>query len=176
MTKMKYNLGLIFEPMWEERLVSFSQKLRAGYQSSVQLGPEVLPHVTIVQFEASAPEAQEYWKRIQALPPPPSLQVSFSGLTFLPSSKDGMWVEISIYRNKILESLQNQALGILSPRKPHNKVGEFYRPHVTIARFNGFVWPTLKALPYELVRATNLTTYLAIGRSGGQFEIGSLRP
>jgi 2'-5' RNA ligase len=174
MTKMKYNLGLIFEPIWEERLVSFSQELRVGCQSSVQLGPKVLPHVTIVQFEASAPEAQEYWKRVQALPPP-SLQVSFTGLTFLPSSKDGMWVEISVYRNKALESLQNQALCVLSPREPLNKVGELYRPHVTLARFDGFVWPTLKALPYELLRATNLTTYLAIGRSG-EFEIGSLRP
>lgn len=175
MTTTRYNLGLLFEPTWEERIVSFSHELSAGYQSSVRLGPEVLPHVTIVQFEASAREAQEYWERIQVLLPP-SLQVNFGGLTFVPSSKDGMWVEISVYRNRALESLQNQVLGVLSPKTPLNKVGELYRPHVTVARFGGSVWPLLKALPYELLRATNLVAYPAIGRSGDRFEIGNLRP
>ncbi len=175
MTKTRYNLGLIFEPTWEERIVYFSQELDAGHQSSVRLAPKASPHVTIVQFEASANEAREYWERVHTILPP-SLLVSFAGLTLLPSSKEGTWVEISVYRTSALASVQKQALAVLSPKVPLNKIGDFYRPHVTLARFADPSIPTLQLLPHDLLRAKDLRTYIAMGRLEGRFEIGSLRP
>lgn len=165
----KFNIGLTFENEISSGIIDYAKKLYKIMDSDVILGTNSVPHVTIGQFSIKDSEAKRIWQRYKAiifdLP-----KITFSGITILPSSSGGAWIEISILKNQSLLKLQDDLIKILSPfGNLTNGTGDQYRPHVTLAHTTSgnefYNFP----FEYKTLRLKNLSTELGIGL-GTNFE------
>ncbi len=167
-----FNVALVFEDSIEKRIIALSNAITAAQKSSGVLGRETPPHLTLVQFEGHHETVNSCWRSIASCFPR-SVELHFSGLTFLPSTSGGTWIEISVQRSILLENLQRRVLQVISPLIPLNKVGERYRPHVTLAKIDT-LYPGPVALDPNLLRST-VEGVPALGVSGGAFEFNLIR-
>lgn len=159
----RYNIALVFNNEVSDKIISYATSLYKIMESDVILGKNSQPHMTIAQFEVDQERAKNIWDScIPSIIETP--QLNFSGLTVLPSSKGGAWIEISVLKSKSLLILQDTVKKIIDPfTELKNDFGDSYRPHVTIAHtttgnsFNAFPFA------YEPLRLKSVNTQLAIG-------------
>lgn len=164
----RFNLALIFDDDFSEKIINYAQRLNQAGRSKLQLGQSSRPHITIIQFDTSQEKAKKLWTAISELKKEP-ISIYAAGLTFLPSSGGGAWVEIAILKSKALLDLQDISIAALPDVKLISDVGDAYRPHITLARFIEGEIPMGFPLDYEVLRADGVLAYAAIGR-GTHFE------
>lgn len=98
------------------------------------------------------------------------LTVDFSGVTLLPSSKEGYWVELSILKNKALIRLQEKLLEKLKAFKILSGVEDKFRPHVTFAKTkSGKI--NVEHLEYSFTRKRNVPAKIILGKATSMFNI-----
>lgn len=159
----RYNIALVFGQEVSEKIVSYARDLYRLIPSDVVLGENSRPHMTIAQFELQQDQAKEIWEYCESsVVETPAL--NFSGLTILPSSKGGAWLEISVLKSHELLVIQDKMKRIIETYAVlKNDSGDDYRPHVTIAHTT--TGNSFSNLPYsyEPVRLESVHTKLAIG-------------
>lgn len=158
-----YNIALVFEEGYKQKIIQYAKRLYREVESEVRLGVNARPHLTVAQFKASAQGSIAIWEEFKmlAIPAP---KLSLSGITILPSSNGGAWVEISVLKTRELLEIQECLLSILpSEDVVISGVGDNYRPHITIAHI--LTGNKLSGLEfdYEAMRAKNLITCYDIG-------------
>ena len=165
----RYNIALLFSRDLELSIIEFAAMLVAGHDASHVPAPNAQPHLTLLQFELD--EGNFHKMRNRCLSSLPNVvEIDFSGLTFLPSSKGGMWVEISVIRTNALVEVQQRCLEVLGHIEVLNKTGEKYRPHVTLGRFKEYKIPPI-SLDYALLRTRGVQARPGFGLSGGLLSI-----
>ncbi|MCE7062357.1 2'-5' RNA ligase family protein [Dyadobacter sp. CY343] len=165
----KFNIALTLEQSISEKIIEYAKELYTTLDSNVILGLNSKPHITIGQFSIGDMEAKEVWQNYASLSKLLP-KVSLSGLTIIPSSSGGAWIEISVLKSSLLLKLQDDLINILSPfGELTNDVGDNYRPHITIARTT--ISKEFENLPVdsEVLKLKLLNTELAIGL-GTNFE------
>jgi 2'-5' RNA ligase len=168
---MHYSLSLCFDEEFASQLTAYSASMPSDVESSYSLSPKSLPHVTILQFDSEAPLGEEI-ERFE--PIDHGLRLNFGGLTYVPNPGGAdVWVEITVFRSTVLAALQANALSMNAQRDIHNAVAEGYRPHVTVAHYVST--PTqLPCLSAHILRASNIWSRLALGRSDEHFQVVEL--
>lgn len=165
----KFNIALTFESEVSQSIISYAKELYNNIDSDVILGVNSNPHITIGQFNIGDIEAQLIWDKYKLianeLP-----KINFAGITILPSSNGGAWIEISVLKSEALLNLQNSLITVVKPYgELTNDTGDKYRPHITIAHTeegNEFVkFP----FEYKALRLKSVITSLGIGL-GTNFE------
>ena len=123
----RFNIALVFNKEVSEKITAYSQLLCRGLDSDFVIGRNATPHMTIGQFEVENSLAKEIWIKckntIEVTP-----ELHFSGITILPSSNGGAWIEISVLKGEELLTLQNSVKGIIEPYSEIKK----HRGHVFI--------------------------------------------
>ena len=157
------NIALIFDQERAVSIESYATKLTENFESGVKIGRNSTPHLTILQFEGYQDLRDEVWdycKETFQLP----LVIEFAGLTVLPSSSGGAWIEISVLKSTALAQIQQDILTRFSNVLiPKNAVGDSYRPHVTVAHLAQPLPSVLVPLEYEPVRANQVEAKIALG-------------
>ena len=159
----KFNIGLIFNKEVTSQIIEYAQKLYNQIPSKLSLGKNSLPHMTIIQFTAEESAKTSIWTECKKLViDNPS--IILSGLTVLPSSSGGAWLEISVLKNDELLKLQQNIISCLpSSLSPDNDTGDKYRPHITIAHIAEGHKTLPGPLEYIPLRLSNVESKLAIG-------------
>lgn len=173
-----YNLALVFEEELAEKIKEL--RLRVASDNSEAASFDQIsvscPHLTLVQFEADRKIAEQVWLSF-AERWAGNVALDLAGLTVLPSARGGAWVEISVLKSKELSALQDIACGAVGTSKPLNRVGDSYRPHITILRLSGEC--NSVSLPFDstVVRAKNVrvTPAMGIGEHFGERPAFELR-
>jgi hypothetical protein len=120
------------------------------------LGKDCLPHITIAQFYANAPDCQKILSEFVGLK---CIQPQFTGISFIKdkNTTDLWWAELSVMRSleliqlhkHIAQTINKYGIGLI------NDTGELYRPHLTFALMQteglNITLPELKLVPFELV-------------------------
>jgi len=164
----RFNLALIFDDDFSKRIINYAQRLNQSGRSKLQLGQSSRPHLTIIQFDSSQEKAKKLWTAVSGMKKE-AISIYAAGLTFLPSSGGGAWIEIAILKSKALLDLQEFSIATLPDVKLVSDVRDAYRPHITLARFIEGEIPMGFPLDYEVLRASGVLAYPAIGR-GTHFE------
>ncbi len=159
----KFNIALIFGEDYNQRIIDYANRLYKSIKSDVILGINARPHLTIAQFEASYKEAVQIWNAFNdiSIPPP---KLTLSGITILPSSNGGAWIEISVLKTDQLVNIQNSLVSILNKvNGPSSGVGNNYRPHITIGHMLDGTSIRNLEFDYGSIRIKNLLTTYGIG-------------
>lgn len=158
-----YNIALVFDNKVSDMIISYATKLYEIMNSDVILGRNSHPHMTIAQFEVEKNQAKEIWDSCtSSLKDTPDL--TFSGLTILPSSKGGAWLEISILKSNSLLAVQDTLKTIIEPYGSlSNASADAYRPHVTLAHTTSANSLNSLCFSYEPLRLKSVKTALDIG-------------
>ena len=164
--KQVYNFALIFEADVDRQLRDLSKAIQIASESDCALGR---PHLTLAQFEADPSNAAQIWDHLKAHGCAP-VSVNFSGLTFLPSSDGGQWIEVSIIRTDALTMAQEAATRALTNVRILNRTGDLFRPHITLARTSEARTVSVR-LDHELLRQKNVLSYPALDIAGGEFDV-----
>lgn len=151
-------------------LVELSQVLHSTVTGEILLGPDCLPHITVIQTDASVEEvlaiakgSADKWARDDT--------VTLAGMSLVPS--DGqVWLEVAVLKSKKLADLQGAIVARLQSEgfRAVSGAGDFYRPHVTlglVAAFNGVV-PHLRP---DLLRSSSIGWTLAVTELGPNFTV-----
>lgn len=165
----KFNIALTFEKEVSQSIINYAKELYNSIESDVILGMNSNPHMTIGQFSVEDIDAKLIWDNYKLftkeLP-----KINFAGITILPSSSGGAWIEISVLKSEALLILQNNLISAVRPYgELTNDTGDKYRPHITIAHTttgNEFLkFP----FEYKALRLKSVITSLGIGL-GTNFE------
>ncbi|WP_020586337.1 2'-5' RNA ligase family protein [Desulfobacter curvatus] len=159
----RFNIALIFNNDVSEKIAKYSQLLCKDIHSDFVVGKNAIPHMTVAQFDIDPSMINEIWKpcmlKISKTP-----ELYFSGITILPSSNGGAWIEISVLKGQELLNLQRTIINIIEPFSSiKNDTYDMYRPHITVAHttkgnsINNFPFS------YEPIRLKSVETTLGIG-------------
>jgi 2'-5' RNA ligase len=165
----KFNIALTFEKEVADSITSYAKELCKNMDSDVLLGTNSNPHMTIGQFSVEDSVAKQVWEKYKSssieLP-----KINLAGITILPSSSGGAWIEVSVLKSEALLKLQNDLIKVLKPFGVlTNDTGDNYRPHITVAHtitgseFSNFPFE------YKTLRLKSVITSLGIGL-GTNFE------
>jgi len=159
----KFNIALTFNNQVASSIINYSQKINKKIDSDVTLGLDSNPHMTIGQFTIEEDKVDKLWKEyssiIKELP-----KITLSGITVLPSSSGGAWIEISILKSQELLNLQEKLIKTLKPFcKLTNDIGDKYRPHITIAHLTTGNKISNFIFDYDPLRLKNVETKLGLG-------------
>lgn len=168
-----YNFALRFDDSVSQEIVNFSERLNKEIDKLFCLDSNSIPHATIVKFQIDneidnnlISQFEQYSKN--------TILVNFYGLSFLPSKNGGIWLEISILKNSEIVVLQENVVSLLNNAKLKNKVGDLYRPHVTIGKIKNDNLVNASLLDYSLLRKKQVLAKPSLGFSGPNFEFFSL--
>jgi len=159
----KYNIGLVFNEEYDKLITDYATKLYSSIDSDIKLGVNFTPHVTISQFELDPSLIEKVWNKFSkiSLSAP---KITLAGLTILPSSNGGAWIEVQVLKSLELLNIQNSLIEVLSPYcDPTSAVGDKYRPHITLAHMKSGDSISDLHLDYASLREKNLKTELDIG-------------
>ena len=101
------------------------------------------PHITVVQFEATAEKGRQIWDELSRCIDDSGLKRAiipeFTGTAFVTGKglyTGSTWVELSCARSKPIMHMHTIAVEVLKrfAVKPLNAVDDLYRPHLTLAR------------------------------------------
>lgn len=168
-SKIIFNLSLIPEPEFSARLMDYSQKLQSILNGEYFLGPESLPHVTLLQFEAAENKAKDLWRLVEHLSEKVS-HLDYRGLSIEKwGDLDCLWLRVA--RKSELMRLQDKAIKLLPPQmKFLNGIGEEYEPHSTLAAWKALSYlPTIPLDP-ALFGASRVGVQLTLGKSGPTYQ------
>lgn len=170
-----YNICLVPKDDFYSDLIQYSQDVAAEENPRFRLGPQSLPHMTILQFstDASLISVIDCFKRLNHSG---SLFVQLVGLVLLPSPDGDLWCELGVLKSADLSSLQQKTLEGMSPvlNKTINGIGDHFRPHFTVALKKLADYPdkwTAPPLPVQLLRAAQVECTLSIGISGDHYQV-----
>jgi 2'-5' RNA ligase len=133
MEKIRYNAALL--ALDSQRYVGEAQRFAKQAQGYL-LGDHSLPHVTLAQFYANQQAYAAIVHDLQKVTNIPHLE--FTGFNFGKDDREEgtWWVSLSIARNPTLMDLHQSVCTILKKHQiqPINRIGDLYRPHLTLAR------------------------------------------
>ena len=167
-SKIIFNLALLPEDEFSERLEGYSQNLKGIRKANYFLGVDSLPHVTLLQFEEFESKAKDLWDLVMHLD---AQEIDYRGLSIERwGNLDCVWLRIARKRN--LERLQEEAIASLKKSNLTylNGVEEEFEPHSTLAAWSSL--GSVPALPIDpgLLGARNIKTRLALGKSGPTYQ------
>ena len=163
MKMKKYNIALVFNQEVETQIIGYAKKLYNHIPSKLSLGQNSLPHMTLIQFTAEESVKKTVWADFRGLALETPI-LTLSGVTILPSSGGGAWIEISVLKSDELLKLQQSIISCLpSIITPDNDTGDKYRPHITIAHLSESRETIAVPVEYKPLRLNNLESKLAIG-------------
>jgi len=159
----KFNIALVFEQEVSSQIIEYAEQLYKDVPSQFSLGRSSIPHMTIIQFTAEESVKNLLWKECNKLRiNTPNLILS--GLTVLPSSSGGAWIEISVLKSNELLNMQHSVASLLPTSiKPDNDVGDKYRPHITVAHLTESRATVNIPLKYSPLRLSDIESKLALG-------------
>lgn len=159
----KFNIALTFDKEIAEIINDYAEELYKILNSDVLLGKNSTPHLTIGQFSIDDSEAKKVWEEYKSL----TIElprINLAGITILPSSSGGAWIEISVLKSDVLQKLQSNLIHTLRPYGIlTNDVGDNYRPHITVAHTNSGSEFLHFPFQYKVLRLKSVNTSLGIG-------------
>jgi len=165
----QFNIGLVFDQKVTSQVIEYAEKLYQQVPSKIFLGRNSMPHLTVIQFTSEESEKDYIWSKCKKM----SIDkptIILSGLTILPSSNGGAWIETSILKSAELLKIHELIITCLpSNLTPDNDTGDKYRPHITVARVSKPIKTISVPIEYNLLRLNNVKCRLAIG-IGTSFE------
>ena len=166
---MKYNLALLFNKKNNTEIFDFYSTIKNGLNVEFSLQKSSIPHVTIVKFESQKKLSEGKLENL-LIGNDEQIFVDFSGIAVLPSrSSGGVWIELSILKNKQLVELQNKLTKELGDYEITSGVHDRFRPHVTLAKTKNKV-VNFDDLDTSLLRKEKVPARLAIGKADSVFE------
>lgn len=163
-----FNFSLLFDESFSNDLVEYSQKLRNYETLDYVLGPNSLPHVTILQFPGLRAEAESYWGTLSSIDLP-KIHLNFHGMAFDRwRTWDVLWLRVKFCEE--LRIVQRHAIERLGPLDYVNGIGDMYEPHATLA-----TWPTKTHLPAfpiasKIIDRKHIPASYTLGVSGPCFQ------
>jgi 2'-5' RNA ligase len=167
---MKVNFALLLPDEIATECVRLSHEIASTYKSLVELGPRSLAHITVLQTHCEESEIDHLWQRAVGVMHK-SYQVTFAGLTLLPSNEGQCWLEIQVLKTGALLEIQDALLGIAAAdgREVFNGTGDNYRPHVTVGLLPNNHISAGMPIPLPLLRETKIPTVPSLGLVGDNF-------
>ena len=168
---MLYSLALFFEESVVKQILEYSKKVSKSFgKPYYPRDGEWIPHITLLRWESKKELPSKQVKKIIRLSRKP-LNVTFSGLTLLPSNNKawGVWVEISVLKSKELLELQQKLLQQLRGVKIVSNVGDRFRPHVTLNRIKNEKNRCIAELDIKLLRRKEVRVFPKLGMGKKEF-------
>ena len=166
--KVVFNFGLLFDDPFAQDLVDYSQSLLKHEALDYVLGPNSLPHVTILQFPGTISEAERFRQKLAEIPLP-QIHLNFHGMAFDRwRTWDVLWLRVKFCQE--LRQVQRDALNTLGTLDFVNGLGDMFEPHATLA-----TWPTKDQLPSfpipsGIIDRKNIPSFYTLGISGPCFQ------
>lgn len=165
---LTYNFSLVFDKEIENEIREYASKINPTLDTQFILDKDSKPHISLIKFNTTEELDNAIIKTIENLCTK-ELYVTFSGLTLLPSHNAGTWVEISVIKTNDLIRLQKQAELILPNVQILNKIGDGYRPHITLSKTIGTKDITISNLDDAILRKKNIRVQANLGLAGKNF-------
>lgn len=157
------NFCLTFESGLSSLITAFSRRISLGLATDYVVGPEAVPHVTVLKLNTPSSRAAEVWQKL--LPSlPPRLSLRFDGLRMLPSKGGDVWMEISVARSAELQLLQEMASRHLHDYGLRGGIGDLWRPHVTLLHSVDGRLPADLSLEKSLLMAEDVVATPTLGK------------
>lgn len=162
---------LLFNEDDNRELIKLSKQVNEQTRSLIKLNNHFLPHITLVQFNEPNESTVRLWHDIEHLKQEVR-ELTSSRLHCKPSPKHNQaWIELDFIKSEILGQLQDKIIktDFAMNSQSHNKVGDDYHPHCTLALLEGQQIPELEIKNTVVLNRefTNLT--LAVGLNGENF-------
>lgn len=165
---LTYNFSLVFDKDTKEQIREYARKINSALDTKFDLTAESIPHISLIKFNADEELNSTIIKQIENICPK-ELYVTFSGLTLLPSHNAGTWVEISVIKTNDLIRLQKQAELLLPNVQILNKIGDGYRPHITLSKTVDVNNLTISNLDDAILRKKNIRVQANLDLAGKNF-------
>lgn len=153
--------------------VGFAESLVRDRVRRAVVGPEALPHVTLLHIESDEDPAI-FWREAEpVIPAAFSLDVLALGLLRYdtpynaPAAERATMAWLIIALHRALREAEQTALGlpIVARSRVTTGNGDLFQPHVTLAIWDGETPPASSALPTEIF-GRRITARLALGEIG----------
>ena len=165
---LTYNFSLVFDKDTEDQIREYANKINPSLNTKFDLTAESIPHISLIKFNTTDELNSTTIKQIENLCPK-ELDVTFSGLTLLPSHNAGTWIEISVLKTNNLIKLQKQAELLLPNAQILNQIGDMYRPHITLSKTTYTNNLTISNLDSVLLRKKNIRVQANLSLAGKHF-------
>jgi len=170
---MIYNIVLTFNKETNKEIYDLYTKIKDNLNIEFGLKETSILHITILKFESenklNKSEIDTILQNVNI-----NLTVDFSGLTLLPSSSQGCWIELSTLKNKQLIEIQNELIKKLSKFKIKSGTEDNFRPHITFVKtINNNI--KIKNIDYSILRKKQVKTKLEIGLADDTFEFHRIK-
>ena len=167
-------LGLVFLPeaRVSDACVRYAQALAAGRTPRAVVGPNALPHVTLLHVETGE-DPELLWNEARgALPAQCRVDLLALGLLRYdtpynaPAAAPATMAWLIAACSRALRDAEQAALSLPSVRRARVTTanGEIFQPHVTLAIWDGETPPGVAVLPKDLF--TTVSTRLTLGVIG----------
>lgn len=157
------NFCLTFDNGLANVISAFSRQLSLGLATDYVLGPEALPHVTVLKLNTPSAKAVEVWSRLQSRLPR-RLSLRFEGLRFMPGKKGDLWMEIAVARSAELDLLQELSRSQVGEYGIRTAIGDNWRPHVTLLHSVDGRLPASISLDASLLLASEVVVTPTLGK------------
>lgn len=154
-------------------LVTCSESLSKATKSAIVLGPHALPHLTVTRFAVAESAIEELRTDLHKLSTKITTLLS-GGLRFTPDPvEDRTWVDVQFLKPATLDVLQAEIASIPFAQKHriHNKQGDVYAPHCTLALLEGKKVPAMDISSFDLFRRPFTELQLAVGVNGDNLTL-----
>jgi len=169
-------LGLVLLPDEEASAscVRFAEMIVGDHTPRVVVGPDALPHVTLLHIESDE-DPQTFWREAKgAIAPAFSLDVLALGLLRYdtpynaPAADPATMAWLIIPCSRALREAEQIALGlpVVTRARVTTGNGDLFQPHVTLAIWDGETPPYSAVLPFEIFGGRCMTARLALGEIG----------
>lgn len=169
---MRFGVIALPDAETSARIVRYSQAIGALSPGILSLGEAAPPHLSLVHAECSPQAAREWWGEVERAQPR-RVEVDANGVVFarLPEGdlyvpQGGVSVAIDVVRGPGLDRLHRDVLALATTRglEVLGRVGDDFRPHITLNVLGGF--PVGEVDLPDALLAGRLTLALALGRVG----------
>jgi hypothetical protein len=155
------NFCLTFETGTATFLVGYSRSLSLGLSTDYVLGPESIPHATILKLNAPSTQAQQIWTLLEPHLPK-RLNLQFYGLSLHSGKSGDAWVQVNVRRSAELDVLQEVATKVLTPFGIRSAVGDDWWPHVSLIHSLDGRLPSEFSLNSKILTATDVVAAPAL--------------
>jgi hypothetical protein len=151
-------------------LIELSRLVATAQPSRIVLGSLALPHITVAQFEAPTDQAARLWAEVGQWRG--QLDLLSGGLNFTPDrARPQLWAELQFLKSAGLAELQAKVLAtdFAQRYRLHNHAGDAYRPHCSLALYDGLTIPALDLSGISLFQRPFTGLSVAVGLNGDNF-------
>lgn len=171
---MRLGLVLLPDEASSASCVRFAEMIVGDRTPRVVVGPEALPHITLLHIESDEDPAMLWREAKDAIAPAFSLDVLALGLLRYdtpynaPAADPATMAWLIIPCSRALREAEQIALGL--PMVSRSRVttgnGDLFQPHVTLAIWDGETPPYSAVLPFEVFGGKRMPARLALGEIG----------